>query len=338
MNTMPTTTSAPLHKNGLPPFATAPSLADGSLRVARDYPYKQSNREPKVNLRHQTVKVFPSDLVTRRAITGGGMVAELIEATSHDRIEYRHRSSSHMLVAYEQGARSEGETFVEGAARSTLRDFGQKLTFVPARHEYFEWHRPRTPTRVLYLYFDPAALEDPGSQVDASMLTAPRLFFDNPMLWGTLVKLRGLLENPQSANLAYFEALGTVLMHELVHLSRADRIEARVKGGLAAWQQRIVAAYIEDHVAEQIPLATLAGFVRLSPYHFSRAFKQSFGVPPHRYHTSRRIEHAKLLLEERTRSVTDIGLTLGFSETSAFSAAFRKVTGLTPTSYHRSMV
>jgi AraC family transcriptional regulator len=158
------------------------------------------------------------------------------------------------------------------------------------------------------------------------------------MLWGTLVKLRGLLENPQSANLAYFEALGTVLMHELVHLSRTDRIEARVKGGLAAWQQRIVAAYIEDHVAEQIPLATLAGFVRLSPYHFSRAFKQSFGVPPHRYHTSRRIEHAKLLLEERTRSVTDIGLTLGFSETSAFSAAFRKVTGLTPTSYHRSMV
>jgi len=78
--------------------------------------------------------------------------------------------------------------------------------------------------------------------------------------------------------------------------------------------------------------------VRLSPYHFSRAFKQSFGVPPHRYHTSRRIEHAKLLLEERTRSVTDIGLTLGFSETSAFSAAFRKATGLTPTSYHRSMV
>jgi AraC family transcriptional regulator len=107
---------------------------------------------------------------------------------------------------------------------------------------------------------------------------------------------------------------------------------------LAAWQQRTVAGYIEDHLAEQIPLATLAGLARLSPYHFSRAFKQSFGVPPHRYHTSRRIEQAKLLLEARTRSVTDIGLTLGFSETSAFSAAFRKATGLTPTGYHRSMV
>jgi AraC family transcriptional regulator len=337
MNSMPTTTSASMHKNGLPPFAAA-SLADGSLRAVRDYPFKQSNREPKVDPRHQSVKVLPSDLVSRRVITGGGMVAELIEATSHDRIEYRHRSSSHMLVAYEQGARSEGETFVEGAPRSTLRDFGQKLTFVPAGHEYFEWYRPRTPTRVLFLYFDPTLLKGEGSQADANALSAPRLFFDNPMLWGTLVKVHGLLEDPQSVNLAYFQALGEVLIHELAQLSHADRIEARVKGGLAAWQQRTVAGYIEDHLAEQIPLATLAGLARLSPYHFSRAFKQSFGVPPHRYHTSRRIEQAKLLLEARTRSVTDIGLTLGFSETSAFSAAFRKATGLTPTGYHRSMV
>jgi len=334
---MPTTTSTPLHRNGLSSFAAAASLTNGSMPSVRDRPFRQSNRESKIDLKHQTIKIFPADLVSRRTITGGGVVAELIETTSHDRIEYRHRSSSHMLVAYEQGARSEGETFVEGAARSTLRDFGQKLTFVPAGHEYFEWHRPRTPTRVLYLYFDPVALRE-GPELDASTLAEPRLFFDNPMLWGTLVKLRALLEDPQAANLPYFAALATVLLHELVQLSRADRIDARAKGGLAAWQQRIVAAYIEDHLAEQISLATLAGLARLSPYHFSRAFKQSFGVPPHRYHTSRRIEQAKLLLEERTRSVTDIGLTLGFSETSAFSAAFRKATGLTPTGYHRSMV
>src|SRR6185312_1053728 len=162
MNSMPTTTSAPAPKNGMATFAPPSSLTDGSLPVGRDYSCKQSNREPKIDLRHQTVKVSPSDLVTRRAIAVGGMVAELIEATSHDRIEYRHRSSSHMLVAYEQGARSEGETFVDGTARSMLRDFGQKLTFVPAGHEYFEWHRPRTPTRVLYLYFDPALLNGEG--------------------------------------------------------------------------------------------------------------------------------------------------------------------------------
>jgi AraC family transcriptional regulator len=62
-----------------------------------------------------------------------------------------------------------------------------------------------------------------------------------------------------------------------------------------------------------------------------------FGLPPHRYHTSRRIERAKALLAKPVFSVTDIGLTLGFSETSSFTAAFRKATGLTPTAYHRSL-
>jgi AraC family transcriptional regulator len=50
------------------------------------------------------------------------------------------------------------------------------------------------------------------------------------------------------------------------------------------------------------------------------------------------MEHAKLLLLAKPAfSVTDIGLTMGFSETSSFSAAFRKVTGFTPTGYQRNL-
>jgi AraC family transcriptional regulator len=110
-----------------------------------------------------------------------------------------------------------------------------------------------------------------------------------------------------------------------------------VRGGLAAWQQRTVVAYIEEHLAEPVSLAKLAQLVRLSPFYFCRAFKQSFGMPPHRYHTSRRIEHAKALLAKPTPSVTDIGFAVGFSQTSSFTAAFRKATGLTPSAYHRSL-
>jgi AraC family transcriptional regulator len=74
----------------------------------------------------------------------------------------------------------------------------------------------------------------------------------------------------------------------------------------------------------------------LSTFHFCRAFKQSFGVPPHRYHTNRRIEQAKAMLAERKHSVTEVGLTVGFSETSSFTAVFRKITGQTPSRYHRA--
>ena len=102
------------------------------------------------------------------------------------------------------------------------------------------------------------------------------------------------------------------------------------------WQQRIVTGYIEEHLTEAIPLAKLANLVRLSPYYFCRAFRQSLGVPPHRYHINRRIERAKHMLLEREQSVTHIGLALGFGETSSFSAAFRKATGITPTGYQRN--
>ena len=114
------------------------------------------------------------------------------------------------------------------------------------------------------------------------------------------------------------------MAHELVRLNAgAPRIEAPVRGGLAAWQQRTVTTYVEEHLAEQVSLATLAQLVRVSPCHFCRAFKQSLGMPPHRYHSSGRIERAKILLAKPASSVTDIGLTVGFSETSSFTAALR---------------
>ena len=163
---------------------------------------------------------------------------------------------------------------------------------------------------------------------------APRLFFEDATLWDTALKLKRLLGTD---NRAYLDALGVVLAHELVRLNVGyERVEAPARGGLAPWQQRMVTSYIEEHLAEQISLTTLAQLVHLSPYYFCRAFKQSIGEPPHRYHNNRRIEHAKTLLANRATSVTEIALELGFSETSSLTAAFRRATGMTPTTYGRS--
>jgi AraC family transcriptional regulator len=75
----------------------------------------------------------------------------------------------------------------------------------------------------------------------------------------------------------------------------------------------------------------------LSRCHFCRSFKASFGLSPHKYHSSRRVERAKLLLADLDRSVTDIALEVGFSETSSFTAVFRKLVGYAPTGYRRSL-
>jgi AraC family transcriptional regulator len=153
-----------------------------------------------------------------------------------------------------------------------------------------------------------------------------------------VLKLKAQLEHPCRSQSIYVDALGIALAHELMRVNDGGSTAARgLRGGLPSWQQKKLAQYIDAHLADEISLASLAREARLSPFHFSRAFKQSFGMPPHRYLTSRRIERAKALLAERTLSVTEIGLGVGFSETSSFTAAFRKLTGETPTEYRRTL-
>jgi AraC family transcriptional regulator len=297
-----------------------------------------SQSELPVQISPPTVTAAPHRAVQRHGVQWRGVGAESVQATTQQRVDFRFHSHLHLLAAYEQGVRRDGESDLEGVPQSTLRDVARKLTFVPAGHDYREWHTPRTPIGVNFFYFDPAKLQIDSEEDLADVLLAPRLFFEDATIWSTAAKLRQAIDAPAGASRLYAEALGVVLFHELVRLNKGvPRVEAAVKGGLATWQQRILTDYIEAHLSEPIPLATLARLTRLSTFHFCRAFKQSFGVPPHRYHTNRRIEKAKTMLAERKHSVTEVGLTVGFSETSSFTAVFRKFTGQTPSRYHRAL-
>jgi AraC family transcriptional regulator len=190
---------------------------------------------------------------------------------------------------------------------------------------------------VTYFYIDPhAPLLDPELRF-AEVEFKPLMFFFDQALWETTMKLKTQVETSASGR-QYSEALGLVLLHELLRLNNGTVApELIVRGGLATWQQKRVADHIDEHLADELSLSTLASLARLSPYHFSRAFRHSFGMPPHRYHISRRVERAKCLLANMSMSVTEIGLRLGFSESSAFTATFRRFTGRTPTDFRRNL-
>jgi enoyl-CoA hydratase/carnithine racemase/AraC-like DNA-binding protein len=299
-------------------------------QVPRSHPYATS--EPI----SPAIEISPSHIWKRRAMTGHGMAAEALQSTKQDKVNYRFRAPAHLLVAYEKVERSAGETFVEGLPPSTLHNLARKMTFVPAGHEYHEWHEPRTNSDLMHFYFNPATLSMHSKSAIADLPLAPRLFFEDSALWLTVVKLKSLVESEASGDRIYFEALGSLLVCELIRTIRgAPSIQPQVRGGLAAWQQRALTTYIDQHISERIPLTTLAQLVDLSLYHFCRAFKQTFGMPPHRYQTKCRVEQAKLLLVKPAVSVTEVGLTVGFGSPTEFARVFRKSTGLTPSAFHR---
>jgi AraC family transcriptional regulator len=303
--------------------------------AAERHPLAGLHPEPEAR---SIVDYSPSEIVRRHSAAWSGLIVETVQVTRHTPFEYGFRAPCHLLIAAELAERYDGETFVEGLPRSTLRDFTHKLTFVPAGHDFHGSQLPRALSRSTYFYIDPRGpLADPALRF-GEIKFRPRLFFYDRALWETALKFKSLVENPGSMPRQYAEALGIMLTHELVRINGdAARRRPVSRGGLAHWQQRRVADYIEEHLADNIPLATMAELARLSPYHFCRSFKCSFGMPPHRYHAHRRIERAKQLLADHELPITAIALDVGFSDTSTFTAAFHRLTGQTPTGYRRNL-
>jgi AraC-like DNA-binding protein len=90
--------------------------------------------------------------------------------------------------------------------------------------------------------------------------------------------------------------------------------------------------------AEPLDIPTLARIAFVSPAHFIRTFRATFGETPHRYLQRRRVERAMFLLRGSERSVTDVCMAVGFTSLGTFSRTFRDIVGESPTAYRRRAV
>lgn len=134
------------------------------------------------------------------------------------------------------------------------------------------------------------------------------------------------------------DALGQDLVIHLLRARSNLTIDALSKclGGLAPWQLNRVTDYLMAHLADDVALAELATIAGLSPHHFCRAFKQSTGLPPHAWLTARRMERAQeMIVAHPAMGLSDIALCVGYQSQAAFGAAFKRVTGATPSQWRR---
>jgi AraC-like DNA-binding protein len=91
-------------------------------------------------------------------------------------------------------------------------------------------------------------------------------------------------------------------------------------------------AYLLENITHNISLEELSAHVDLSPYHFLRRFRATFGMPPHTYHLQQRIHLAKRMLADGA-PIVQVALDTGFTDQSHFTRRFKPFVGTTPRQY-----
>lgn len=132
------------------------------------------------------------------------------------------------------------------------------------------------------------------------------------------------------------QVIDFLCLHLIRHHSTLGESVARPpRGGLAGWQIKRVTEFMRAHLDRDVGLAELAALINLSRYHFCTAFRVSTGYSPYHWLTRERIARARQLLAMPALSIADVALTVGYETPSAFAAAFRRITGMTPSAYRR---
>jgi AraC-like DNA-binding protein len=127
------------------------------------------------------------------------------------------------------------------------------------------------------------------------------------------------------------DALNTALAVQITRLcGDPTSITLEPSNGLSGERRKRVLDYIEAHLDDRLALADLAGVACLSPYHFSRSFKQAVGMGPQRYVMHRRVERAKALIRRTDQPLALIAQEVGFADQSHLTSVFRREIGVTP--------
>jgi AraC family transcriptional regulator len=148
-----------------------------------------------------------------------------------------------------------------------------------------------------------------------------------------LAQLSQELRSPGLASAAMIEALGATLIIAFArHLSDRATQSSLYRGGLSRQQFRKITEYIET--AQNCPtLSDLSQLTGLSLRHLTRSFKQTTGETVYSYIEQVRLQRAQALLARSDVLIKEIAYRLGFSCSSSFSVAFRKIAGETPQAY-----
>ena len=229
------------------------------------------------------------------------------------------------IVLAEIGGRCEARPRMNQPA-ALERQRPNHISFIPADMRTWAYSDNIESVRELRLTFDCQTVRERlGPDMKLMESECPRLMFHDERILQCARLLADECDASSPSAYLYGEGLTVALLAACFQPPAKQDLH-----GLAGWQLRRVTEFIHEYLNVPLTLAQLAELADLSSSQFARLFKESTGIPPHRYQLRARIERSQELLLSSKEPLSEIAIATGFADQSHFTRVFRNFTGATP--------
>ena len=261
----------------------------------------------------------------------GGGIAHWQHEPLHDVVE---PMTHHVIMAYNGSAQRMERRSGRSVAIGTFRP---GVVIIIPEGSSSRWDIPK-PVNVVQLYLPHATLERVADEADTAtpIDLLERTAHPDPVTSRLLLSAADVLDGNEALDALFRQQLTDLLATRLLAAhAGAPTAYQPATGGLAPKTLLRAIERLRSNSDADVSLAALASDAGLSRFHFCRAFKQSTGLSPHAWLRQHRLEQAMNMLRDTDASVVSVAAALGYGSQTAFAAAFRKLTGETPTDWRR---
>lgn len=263
--------------------------------------------------------------------SAGGGIAHWKHDPLHDVVE---PMTHHVIMAYnglvQRIERRSGKSVAIGTFRPGV------VIIIPEGSSS-RWDIPK-PVDVVQLYLPHTTLERVAGEADTvkPIDLLERTAHPDPITSRLLLSAADVPESNGALDALFRQQLTDLLATRLLaaHAGAPTTVQP-VVGGLAPKVLLRTIERLRSDSDADISLAALAAEAGLSRFHFCRAFKESTGLSPHAWLRQYRLEQAMHMLRDTDASVVSVAVALGYASQTAFAAAFKRLTGETPTDWRR---
>lgn len=276
------------------------------------------------------------EVVSHRSRSWRFSRADLVERAGLGKEETTAVSSRHLLLLNLKGASERGQHFLDGRKAEFVRRKPGAILFIPAGCEWHGWEEGAPNAAYLSISVEPALVKKLCTELSGGSPPplSPDLGFEDSVIMNAARGIASEIDDRNPVSTMLTESFIATIFAQLLRKQRF--VTPARKGGLTNRHLTRVVELIDEDLTAELSLAQLAEHIGFSVPHFCRAFRQTVGCPPHTFIVQRRLEQAQHQLRATTLSVTDIALACGFSSSSHFSNAFKRVVGTSPLNYRHS--